>query len=892
MRKGRVEITTSTGEKAIFYDGIFKVSQTGGITTLTLTEQLAPCPSRKARAAAKKPKTRKLWGDGKGKFRTKGKYSAATVRGTRWLVQDGCTLTRRPYAVGSVSVRDDVQARRRHRAQGQVVHGQAAAVTQTSVGCKKRPTRVMVGPVRMRRTVQPYHSPCWRCSLAAAPAWADTWTVTDGSSDATTPACTATAHSVHESADRDHRRRSDHGSRATRSTSRRARSPARQRPRRSSPTSRSTARARATTSIDGGLQGRVLPRHRNRRCQAQPTSRSRNGAAGGGQIPYGGGIVEPGDHGARPRPRDQLERRWWRRPRAARRQSAMVLQPDRRQPDLGGGVLNVGGTELTPRTVTQIADSTIFGNTGAIGAAGGIVSTNQGLHHRPGASTVADNTGGVRAAVGGVQVQTAANSSGHRQHPGPQPHQPLARPSNCGGTLAGRRRPERRDAGHCGFTTGSQNRDAGLGAQLSTAGGETDVLPLAATSPAIDRVPAGDCGPAGTRDQRDVARPPGRGVRLGRLRVRSAAARADADRHAAAHRLAHADTHADRDSHTAEAGGGAQRRRRAGAGHGPDQAPEREDVREARPVGDPQRLGGRHPQGNRRDHALRRRQGDLLRRHLQALAVRRDHDADAQRKADRLPVEGQGRQRGGQEAQDAQALGRRKRQVPDERPIQRGDRPRYQVARAGRLSLHADEGRHRRRERARRRSRRRRSRCARARPTPRDRGDRPQMRWNGFLATTIVALLACRRPRGGRQHSWSTRRPTPRAPARRRAARSGRRSCRPGRTPEPDTIQIPAGNYQLSQGPLQITSEVTIAGAGADATTSSTRRAGLAGVPRSRNDRVDLAPDDGRRASRPRAAATSAATCGRSRAPSCSITCACPAARPPAAAASATATGR
>jgi hypothetical protein len=106
-----VEITTSTGEKAVFYDGIFKVSQSGGLTTLTLTEKLAPCPKAKssARAAAKKPKTRKLWGDGKGKFRTKGQYSAATIRGTRWYVEDGCRYTRTKVAVGSVNVRDEVK---------------------------------------------------------------------------------------------------------------------------------------------------------------------------------------------------------------------------------------------------------------------------------------------------------------------------------------------------------------------------------------------------------------------------------------------------------------------------------------------------------------------------------------------------------------------------------------------------------------------------------------------------------------------------------------------------------------------------------------------------------------------------------------------------------------
>ena len=33
----------------------------------------------------------KLWGNGKGKFRTSGKYSAATVRGTIWLTRIAAT---------------------------------------------------------------------------------------------------------------------------------------------------------------------------------------------------------------------------------------------------------------------------------------------------------------------------------------------------------------------------------------------------------------------------------------------------------------------------------------------------------------------------------------------------------------------------------------------------------------------------------------------------------------------------------------------------------------------------------------------------------------------------------------------------------------------------------
>ena len=48
----------------------------------------------------------KLWGSGKGKFRTNGKYSAATVRGTIWLVQDQCNGTLTKVTRGTVQVRD------------------------------------------------------------------------------------------------------------------------------------------------------------------------------------------------------------------------------------------------------------------------------------------------------------------------------------------------------------------------------------------------------------------------------------------------------------------------------------------------------------------------------------------------------------------------------------------------------------------------------------------------------------------------------------------------------------------------------------------------------------------------------------------------------------------
>jgi hypothetical protein len=110
-RKGKVEITRSDGGKAKFSEGFFKISQTASLTTLTLTEEL-DCKKKakvSASAAAKKPKSRRLWGEGRGKFRTKGQYGAATVRGTKWLVRDTCTTTFIKVTEGAVTVRDLVK---------------------------------------------------------------------------------------------------------------------------------------------------------------------------------------------------------------------------------------------------------------------------------------------------------------------------------------------------------------------------------------------------------------------------------------------------------------------------------------------------------------------------------------------------------------------------------------------------------------------------------------------------------------------------------------------------------------------------------------------------------------------------------------------------------------
>ena len=84
------------------------MTQKGAYTELTLTEALASCSNRARTSQSKKPKSRRLWGDGKGKFRTKGRYAAATVRGTRWLTQDTCAGTLIRVTQGTVNVRDNV----------------------------------------------------------------------------------------------------------------------------------------------------------------------------------------------------------------------------------------------------------------------------------------------------------------------------------------------------------------------------------------------------------------------------------------------------------------------------------------------------------------------------------------------------------------------------------------------------------------------------------------------------------------------------------------------------------------------------------------------------------------------------------------------------------------
>jgi hypothetical protein len=116
--KGRVRLTSAAGKNgqvqtADFYQGAFVITQTGGkkpITQLALVGKLScAAKSGKASAAARKKKVRRLWGDGHGRFRTKGRRAAATVRGTKWLTEDRCDRTKITVKRGTVVVRDFVK---------------------------------------------------------------------------------------------------------------------------------------------------------------------------------------------------------------------------------------------------------------------------------------------------------------------------------------------------------------------------------------------------------------------------------------------------------------------------------------------------------------------------------------------------------------------------------------------------------------------------------------------------------------------------------------------------------------------------------------------------------------------------------------------------------------
>ena len=112
---GRVRITIAQPNGQLqstdFYRGLFRVTQArSGVATMVLAggNFRAACGRGGASAAQRrKSKTvRLLWGNGSGKFRTRGRYAVASIRGTTWLTKDTCTMTTTTVVSGRIAVTD------------------------------------------------------------------------------------------------------------------------------------------------------------------------------------------------------------------------------------------------------------------------------------------------------------------------------------------------------------------------------------------------------------------------------------------------------------------------------------------------------------------------------------------------------------------------------------------------------------------------------------------------------------------------------------------------------------------------------------------------------------------------------------------------------------------
>jgi hypothetical protein len=100
--KGKVKLTSALSSKrtqsGTFSQGAFVVTQrkSDGLTDLTLAGGDFVCNAAHAsgtRLSAAANKRRRLFGRAHGRFRTRGRNSSATVRGTEWLTEDNCDGT-------------------------------------------------------------------------------------------------------------------------------------------------------------------------------------------------------------------------------------------------------------------------------------------------------------------------------------------------------------------------------------------------------------------------------------------------------------------------------------------------------------------------------------------------------------------------------------------------------------------------------------------------------------------------------------------------------------------------------------------------------------------------------------------------------------------------------
>ena len=112
---GRVTLTSAADTKgatqhAWFYEGTFTIGQTTGPSRSRRSPSPARCRTvRRGRGRPRPRASSAICGaTARARFRTGGRFSSATVRGTRWVVSDRCDGTLTRVVRGSVTVRDRV----------------------------------------------------------------------------------------------------------------------------------------------------------------------------------------------------------------------------------------------------------------------------------------------------------------------------------------------------------------------------------------------------------------------------------------------------------------------------------------------------------------------------------------------------------------------------------------------------------------------------------------------------------------------------------------------------------------------------------------------------------------------------------------------------------------
>jgi hypothetical protein len=126
---GHISLTSAADlkgrtQRAEFFGGVFQTKQKKAkkpttelrLASASFVSYASKCGAvvsgRRGVAAKTKKRVGRLFGSGKGRFKTRGRFSAATVRGTIWLTEDRCDGTLTKVTKGKVAVFDFGRSKR------------------------------------------------------------------------------------------------------------------------------------------------------------------------------------------------------------------------------------------------------------------------------------------------------------------------------------------------------------------------------------------------------------------------------------------------------------------------------------------------------------------------------------------------------------------------------------------------------------------------------------------------------------------------------------------------------------------------------------------------------------------------------------------------------------